>query len=625
MQIGPITLTRPKQKNTTRSKDTTRTPVINEDNIIHSTGGPGLTKFPIKIRVPYLTYIQLEQISEWAGFYPIDVDGLSVEQLGVSGYGYITDVKINSVLASVVDVSFDVTLIEIDPNVFLKMDYLNGNESGATVPMTYPDTVNETPLNDDFTTFDTTNTWEEPLSSGLSSSSVTGDGKLNLTGTATTSKTLGTVFIASKVSYKPPFTLYFDLEWLRYSTTYSHRISVGLYSVKPTSTNEKLSNDQMEAMIDIGPSSAQLMFRRYLQKGGTTWMGVADVLSSSTEKNPSIAFVVDGRGYLTIYKNTTGSNPTKVWGNANLNMDYDEGFYIGITMWNWKNTSETVKMNGISITKTVKTNPKNVLPMPVESTIIDVNNEGNFVRKSEDGDIYCGINPSGDQIFQTNFEDFDKGSVKVFNGVTDTTSHRIFNNENIFSKTSWYATNGIIKLFTETDNTIVYEYWNGTNYVRFKEFGVGELRYIKPYYISSEHCIIQINDTYWHLFRGKPYMIVEHSRTDITMELATCYYHDAGTTTSPSANADISMETNFYCNIWNKGSGTCTSPNPVNDIRLQIIQTKPTTIKSDKIPATETTGIGHYDITKGSDPDVGDTYLFNAREFFNLVDTEIIF
>ena len=73
------------------------------------------------------------------------------------------------------------------------------------------------------------------------------------------------------------------------------------------------------------------------------------------------------------------------------------------------------------------------------------------------------------------------------------------------------------------------------------------------------------------------------------------------------------MTNDWYCAVWDKGSGTCATPNPANNYRLLILQEKPTTIKSDKIPACDLTGLGWYDNTKSSGD--GNHYYSIAKEW----------
>lgn len=85
--------------------------------------------------------------------------------------------------------------------------------------------------------------------------------------------------------------------------------------------------------------------------------------------------------------------------------------------------------------------------------------------------------------------------------------------------------------------------------------------------------------------------MVEHPGTVLGFTIKNRYYHHNGTdwttTSSPSANADISMQGFPYCNIYNLGDTYC----------MQVLKTDKSTIKSDSLPANALTIIGWYDST----------------------------
>ena len=88
------------------------------------------------------------------------------------------------------------------------------------------------------------------------------------------------------------------------------------------------------------------------------------------------------------------------------------------------------------------------------------------------------------------------------------------------------------------------------------------------------------------------------------------YDHDAGQTVTPTS-ADISMRTTYYANVYNTTDDT---------ERFQIIQTEPTIIKSDSIPAASITGLGFYEATPQS---TYSSYTSIAKEFFKQPQTRI--
>lgn len=630
MRIGPIELENPQIQIPNRQKVSDYfKPAVNKDNIVYTPVGQVPTSYSVKLAVPTHIYKQIEGISEWTTPYPIVLDELSVDMLGISGWGFIGNVKIEyNQNPTTVIMSCDVAIIEQDENAYLKMDYTNGKESGSTIQITYPDMVNETVFTDHFGGFDTDSAWEVPISSGLTGASITapaGTGKLKLTGSATANNVEGSIFTTTQDSISVPFTMDFNMEWVRYAAKYGNSMRIGLFTEKPVNMNDFYNNDNVIAYIYNKPTYCNLHFRKTIGNKNTE-LTTVDTLSSSNEKSPKIRFAVDVNGKLTISKDTTGSGTyTQVWGSKDPGWDINDGLYIVIGFSNWGNTTETVYCADVDAYNYIKTTPRNVVPFLPGCNIL--NPTTSFYRDTEEGRIYLCANPSDYMIFQTSFANWDKGSVKVFNNNNeDSTYRRVFNEENVFTKTSWYASNGLLKLFTDNNNKINFQYWNGTNYTTLNQFDIGTINYVKPFFISPEKCVIQINNTYWWLFRGKQHVLVNHTSTDLGYIEKTCY--DCSTSTegqiiSPPADKKIPMLKNFYCNIWNKGIGTCSAPSPSDDIRLQILQTSPTTIYSNKIPATEYTGLVWFDNTL--DPvNNGNGYLKLAREFFNMVDTKIV-
>lgn len=802
LQIGPIILPRPIQNDFDEGKATEVKSTVNDDNIRYTSPTNAPTKRNVKIRVPFYIYNQLKGISTWKNPYPINLDDLYIDQLGIRGYGYISNVKLNTVLAIVVECSFDVTILEHGENRYLKMDYTNGTESNSIIPLMYPPTVNETVFTDHFTTtFDTTATWEPAISSGLTGGSISiSSGKLALSGAATTNNVRGTIFTVTQDPIDTPFTMDFDMQWVRYATTYANAFHIGLFTEKPVSVSEFLSNDQVRSALYTKPTYCNLHFQKIIDNAPTAELASPDTLNSSTEKVPRIRLVVDKGGKLTIYKETQGRDMdtygTKVWGPTNPGWDISEGLYIGIGFNNYKNTSETYYCADIDMYNMIQTAQRNVVPFPPKIGIISPT--PTFSRSTEEGTISLCTNPQDYMIFQTNFEDFDLGSVKVFNNNNEASDYRrVFNQENVFLPESWYATNGLVKLDC-ANNLINFKYWkkdyydnlvdaniatctntnsnttgfsgssgetivsstdwhvdepgftkslkcttNGSsnneyayinssyrpscvvgrtytaklvgygltgtiravlifrddsgniiNYVQsstitldgsiveetlsgipqagatkidayfqtygaspqsisiytgkiiivegteildtmmdissgdlgdwdtLKQFDIGTIKYVKPYFISPERCIIQINGTYWWLFRGKPHILVNHEDTPIYFTRETCYDHDGVVFTPVADNVEVTMDSNFYCNIWNKGTGTCSVPAPDVNYRLSVIKATPQSIYTNYIPADRYTGFMVYD-ARVTDESSANHHVKSAREFFNVVDTRI--
>jgi hypothetical protein len=628
MQIGDIILTEGYiEDGFSRKKPTSIPQDSNGDNTTTSPPIPVPTDIKVNVRVPLHVYKQLEEISECKNIYPIVLDDLNNNN-SINGYGFISGVEYGKYYkgSELVHVSFDVNILHYDEKTYLKMDYTNGTESNSVIEMTYTDFVEETVFSEYFNSFDTDGAWESPISSGLTNASIsvpTGTGKLALTGTASSNNKRGTIFTVTQNPVDPPFTMDFNMEWARYATTYGNQFQFRLYPEKPTSITEFYNNDHISAYLYVKPTYTGLHFKKRINNKEAELV-IADTLTTS-EKTPSLRFILDNKDQLSIWKDTLGRDidtyGTKVWGAKNPGWDIDEGLYVALGFANWKNTAETLNCAGIEAYNNIKTYPRNIVPFPVNSNII--NAPSTFTRNSEEGTITLAINPNDYLIFQSNYSDWDLGAVKVYNNINELQEYkRIYNNENSFTKTSWYVSNGLIKLYTDSNNNINFQYWDGTQYVTLKQFNIGTINYINPFYISSDRCIIQINGTYWWIFRGKPFILVNHPEDRLYFTRGTCYDHDGGFTSVGADNVEITMASQFYCNVWNMGSGTCTSPVPDANYRLQIIKTDPKSIYSNYIPQDQYTGIGVINYTVTSETN-NNHYVKIAREFFNMVDTKI--
>lgn len=142
----------------------------------------------------------------------------------------------------------------------------------------------------------------------------------------------------------------------------------------------------------------------------------------------------------------------------------------------------------------------------------------------------------------------------------------------------------------KNNDTIWYDSGQFGRWKLMEEIPIGDnepIRSIKIVEINREQISVQINRTTWTIRQGDPVVKIDHPYDDLKMLLGTSYYHDGITTNNPIANADISMQSQNYC--------IKTIADAPANLRTLLIQMTPTTIKSDKIPATQNTGIGVYD------------------------------
>jgi hypothetical protein len=797
MRIGPIELENPQIQAPNRQKVSDYfKPIVNKDNLVYTPVGQVPTSYSVKLAVPTHIYKQIEGISEWTAPYPIVLDELSQDMLGISGWGFIGNVKLeDNQNPETVIMSCDVAIIELDENTFLKMDYTTGKESGTVIEKTYPDTVDESLFSDLFagTLVDTNNNWDAQITGNFSGTGITIDtNRLKLSGTTTSGGKRGTVFMTSQECFKAPFKMDFDMDWSKFATRNSYEMRVMFCPEKPVSIDDYLTNDFVCAYLYSKSTYCNLHFSAKIDGKASKELVTYDGLTNGSENTPRIRFEVQSNGKLTIYKNTDGSKDssgnyiyTQVWGASNPGWDFDEGLYVVVGFSNWNNATETVYCQDISLYTTINTTPQNVVPVPPGATLIDTDHP--FYRDTEEGRIYLYKNPSDIIPLQLSFDEWDNGSIKVFNSNNESSEYRrVYNDENVFTPTSWYASNGLIQLSTDNSN-INFKYWQknyytnlcpstlatggndggsasnitksysptvtistdwgylGSNSIKVTPIGtqnnegvtsgsqsvtpgqnyvaqvvlhgtagkqyciymqmdttpytsfftptyqlvtltggvdtftfvgtcptgvtsarvvistnttgdttpfyvgkviwfngtsipdtvmnlddgdLGEwtlldqfqlsksgviqpISYVKPLFINSERCIIQINDTYWWLLRGKQHVIINHTGTDIAYTKKT-YYNVGKTVYTPGTGDQVNMTSAFYCNVYNS----------TDVYMLQIVQAVPTKILSNLIPSTEYTGMGWFN--SNLDPDSNSNgYVMLAREFFNVVDTKI--
>jgi hypothetical protein len=269
-----------------------------------------------------------------------------------------------------------------------------------------------------------------------------------------------------------------------------------------------------------------------------------------------------------------------------------------------------VKSAFINIYDYPNTVPRNVIALPVTTSL---GTASSFTRTGEDGAIPCYNNPTVPLTFQIAAADIYKGSVTAYStNVTSGASTLITNTDHVISPTKFSVDNSLTKLVTTANSVKLYGY-NGA-WVLVNEFVFpANIKLIKALYVSPERFVFQIDHTIWTLERGKNFCRVQHPNTELSFTIKTCYYHDGVTTTSPAAEADITMLEGAFCNIWSKGTGSCATPNPADNTRLQIIKLYPTVILSDAIPEDTVTGIGWYNATL--DDDSSSSYVNIPKEF----------
>ena len=494
-------------------------------------------------------------------------------------------------------VHLEVTVEKLSQNErdYLLMDYTPGVGDGTTISNGYTDTSVNYILNEDFSDFDTSDVWytaqyqdaTTPLATPIG-------GDLELWGYRETAGTEGYVWTETRATHNGPSDA-LTLEWgaavlTTPSSGYDHAYTLLTPYVR--STDGWSIADSIWFTVDA--SSSKYMYRVFGVNSAGTW---SRLIPETTVSTPGITWKVVWSPYSTISANNkitisvdSGSGfVEKYSGHPQISVYQPHYAIFGLDAGGATQAKARYTKLAIYNYDTEEESFDNVVALPCTTPITTAD----FSRYSEDGLIPCYTNPTTELYFWNDYENYYKGSVKGYNSnYTDTTPQLITWTGETLDPDKFYAHNGLIKLTTSTGTTPVLfsAYASPAGWLDLQIISPGTIRLVKPLYISPERQTYQINDTKWTLQRGKQHVMVEHPDTTLTYTIKDYYDHDAATTTTPSADADITMATQFYCNVYDDADNE----------RFQIVQVDPVTIKSDSIPSADKTGLGWYDNTESS-------------------------
>lgn len=506
-------------------------------------------------------------------------------------------------------VTLDITARKISPNAgeFMEMDYTPGVNDGTEV---YSEYIETTPLQiftDSFATFDTA-VWNAAQYFNVTSGSVVASGgDLVFDGHRSTTSYEGVSWIYNKTTFDAPLTLEGHLvATATPAAGQQQELWLTLMRGAPTSYGFPDPTFINYGLIQASWGKAAICRGMY---GGKFYNYKSSVIYSAT---PAFKAKYKANGHMECYLDV-GAGYQTFLSDFNTGMTFNRGIYLAVWYATFATpTNYSMKLSDITISEDVNVGGYNVVPLPVNaSPAIPVT--PTFTRTGADGDIRCYQDPGDDLTFQIDPTYFYTGSVRAYNSNNALATPVLMTNvDEELTTTSWKVENGLVKI--NYNSGVEFYYSTGGAYVLLNTFTFSTpLRLARPVEISPERVTIQLDRTYWTLERGKQFIRVEHPYDAIGYTRKTCYWHDGVTTTSPAADADVSMTTNFYTNIYSYGSGTCITPSPSQDVRLQLLRTIPGPIKSDKLPAANDTGIGWYlNTITATDPN-GSTY--NAREF----------
>jgi hypothetical protein len=526
------------------------------------------------------------------------------------GWYLIDNVEVNlSEWGSRVACTVEATKIANDINELLTMQYTPGRNDNTRLDISYDDTDRVYSLDEDFTTFDDTNVWNAQQDYAMTNPSIAAaSNQLILSGSATSNGTWGQVFTQGQdYLEEKPWTINFDMEWIAQPTGYPHR----MYFWISTNLSDGIMDLDSSIVIILSVEAGQVRYYAYkIDNNGVITVIIPSTVISSSVHILKWHIFYDTNGHINMYVDL-GAGYVKQYSGWTI-LGYHNDLYYGYGFLNQSSASHNVRSNYCEIYDYVKLAPNNVIPMPYNANLYT--GSSMFTRAGSDGNISCYYNPTEQLHFQTSATNLYKGSVKAWStNVTGGSSTQIINTDHVIDPTKFSVDNTLTKLVTTADSVKFYAY-SGGNWVELNEFTFpANILLIKALYLSPERAVIQIDDTRWTLERGRQFCRVEHPNTDLTYNNMGCVYHDSSTSTVGAA-ADVSMLTQSYALLWDKGSGSCASPNPDVVTRCMIIKANPTIIESDLIPEDDITGIGWFNNSLSVTDE--NHYTLIAREFY---------
>ena len=568
----------------------------------------------LKFYVPSSMDLSMMGLSEIDEFVPLDASMLVEKNSALvpKGYAFISSVGCEYVNPSITEVTLEPTFLTRNTDPLFTFDYTKGVFDGTQLITDYKAVnLNFSVSMGDWSTY--SSDFNPYYSSGLTSPnlSVSG-GKLVASGNVDTAGNYGYLTSSHEDRFTPP--LFVEADMYRDATKpATNAVGTGFvignkdFGVTVDSGDVE-GMDQIRCRLVHDSSKTSLVVDLY-ESGSYTTLHSSNLGASVV--NCKVKAFVDKEMNLTVWYNT-GGNDVQVLNNVQTRMGSLEDLYVGLYSDSTLDVSYTRGFNDFSLWyfsyDEISTGAKhNVICAPITSNISP---SPTFYRESRYGAVPCYVNPSGRAIeFNIPAAKFYDGAVKVYD------DHRlVLSKDYVFSDTLTLK-NGVTKLVVDkNDSTIsLFGYYGGWQLIN--TFSVGDIREMKVSKLSSDETTVKINNTYWNLKRGKPSLLISHPTTDITYVAKQRYYHDDGygsakEETIIGSNKDVRMLDVFYCNVYNL----------TEEYRLQILKTKKQTIKNDKIPADNVTGLGWY--FKNSTGYEHNAY--RAKEWMYQPDTKIL-
>jgi len=460
------------------------------------------------------------------------------------------------------EVTIEGEMISQNTNEILTILHSQGGEDGSDIEMSseYSDLTEETILDEDFSDFDTTNIWEAKYDENMASGEdiVSSGGKLVFSGASATNWTWGYLWTILQDTVPDEFTAEFTLEWNALPTggAAGHHINLFLVDGRPSNKTEIEYKDMIRILIDVRDTGALLSIVKRVR--GVYSQLISPISLASGEKTPAIKLELSGRSgvsNLTVYVDKDYSSGTPDYGNpifgpANTRVNFDLDRYLVLSQENASSTSATTRVAYLNMYQYVDALKPNIVPAPV-GAILD--RTPDFYRVSEDGNIPCIKNPTTFPTYQITPANFYKGTVKGMNSnYADSTSRLVTSNEFTIDPTKFSVSNGLVKLVPAAQ-AVAFQYWNGTAWATLNTFTLpNAIQLIRPFLVTKDSFILQIDRTLWELKSGSYGVWVEHSYDALGFTRTNTVYNDETITNSLGAAADVTMLSQYYSLHFNR-------------------------------------------------------------------------
>lgn len=509
-------------------------------------------------------------------------------------------------------------LISNNVDEILTMHYTRGGEDGTDIEHNYEDLTPAYIINESGADFDTTNDWFPIAKYRMAGGAASSNGsEIVFSGGADADGVPGQVWTNHRTQFSHGFVMEFTLHPGSKPSAGNKDKDINVwFSPNRSSSNPPVWNNSYMVSLGVSTSNQYYQVHTIGSPGGGSWWNLVPITVDNSPTAFKFRLSTDSKYYVKIELNRYVSGSwtgfsTIFYGPTNMGAWKD--LYMGVYYLNRDSTTNSMSISDVKVYNYLESDKPNVVVLPPDAT---PNLAPTFYRASAEGNIQCFENLADHLNFQITPANYYKGTVKGMNSkYKDNVARLVTHNEMDLEIGKFYVTNGIIKL-VPTSNGVEAYHWNGSDYALVDTFTFTHLtKLIRPFQVSPFEFTLQLDRSFWTLRAGRPSLWVEHEHDDIGYTLRTCYEHDGSTTTSPAADADISMDEDFFCKMWNKGTGTCAAPNPTQRYRMMITQQYKTTIKSDSIPANHgITGIIIYD--SNINDTARDGAIYRARELY---------